>query len=150
MSEQFVKASELSDCQRKLAAAEQRIRELSGERSKIETEARLKAERQLEARLIERFTRVTGECPGPWAGDSRGLAHVELPDNGGVVQVNVSDTGGPGTISLRVWGPPDGSENSSYGVHEQGGGNLTDFWMLFRLRPEGIEIDRLDISGRRL
>lgn len=148
MSEQFVKASELHECQRKLAAAEERIRKLDGTRREIEEEARIEAERRIEARLITKYTRVSGECPGPWAGDRRGLAHVELPDKQGVIQVNVSDAGEPGTICIWVWGPPD--EDGHYGVHEQGGGNLADMWLMFRLKPEGIEIDQLDISGRRL
>lgn len=87
-----------------------------------------------------------------------GIAHLTLPDNRGCIQFHVVGPLGPRPItggilspdadySLRIWGPP--SEDGSYGVHEQGGGNLTDFSMSFDLTPEGIVIHRMDSVGVR-
>lgn len=87
-----------------------------------------------------------------------GLAHLTLPDNGGAIQFHVVApmipkplTGGilspEPDFSLRIWGPPD--EGGSYGIHEQGGGNLTDFSMMFDLTPSGIVIYRMDMGGVR-
>lgn len=87
-----------------------------------------------------------------------GLAHLALPDNGGAIQFHVVRALGARPLiggiltpnpdfSLRIWGPPD--ESGSYGVHEQGGGNLTDFSMSFDLTPQGIVIHRMDVTGLR-
>lgn len=86
------------------------------------------------------------------------VAHLVLPDNGGAVQFHVIGptppkplTGGilspQPMLSLRIWGPPD--DDGSYGIHEQGGGNLTDFAMLFDLTSDGIRIHRMDVTGVR-
>lgn len=88
-----------------------------------------------------------------------GLAHLTLPDNGGAIQFHVVGpmgtrplTGGllspDADFSLRIWGPPD--DHGSYGVHEQGGGNLTDFAMSFDLTPQGLVIHRMDTVGVRM
>lgn len=87
-----------------------------------------------------------------------GLAHLTLPSNGGAIQFHVVGMMGPRPItggqlskdpdySLRIWGPPDAS--GSFGVHEQGGGNLTDFSMGFDLTPAGIVIHQMDVTGIR-
>lgn len=87
-----------------------------------------------------------------------GIAGLTLPDNGGAIQFHVVGpmsakplTGGllspDPDFLLRIWGPPD--ESGSYGVHEQGGGNLTDFSMSFDLTPEGLVIYRMDVAGVR-
>ncbi len=86
------------------------------------------------------------------------LAHLLLPDNGGAIQFHVIGptlprplTGGLLTpdpdLSLRIWGPPD--EDGSYGIHEQGGGNITDFSMMFNLTADGIVIHRMETVGVR-
>lgn len=87
-----------------------------------------------------------------------GLAHLLLPDNGGAIQFHVIGPSGPRPLtggilspspdySMRIWGPPD--KSGSYGIHEQGGGNLTDFSMLFDLTPNGLVIHRLEAAGVR-
>ena len=87
-----------------------------------------------------------------------GLAHLLLPDNGGAIQFHVVNTNLPRPLtggilspdpdlSLRIWGPP--SEDGTYGIHEQGGGNITDFSMLFNLTPDGIVVHRMESVGVR-
>ncbi len=87
-----------------------------------------------------------------------GLAHLTLPDNGGAIQFHVVGASGPrpltgGLLSpspdllLRIWGPP--SKDGSYGIHEQGGGNVTDFSMMFNLTPDGIVVHRMETVGVR-
>jgi hypothetical protein len=83
------------------------------------------------------------------------LAHLTLPDNGGAIQFHPVQRGRRpitgGLLSpdpqflLRIWGPP----SDSYGVHEQGGGNLTDFSMTFDLTREGMIVHRMDHVGVR-
>lgn len=87
------------------------------------------------------------------------IVHLTLPDNRGCIQFHVVGplgarplTGGilspDADYSLRIWGPPS-EGGGGYGVHEQGGGNLTDFSMSFDLTPEGIVIHRMDVTGLR-
>lgn len=87
-----------------------------------------------------------------------GLAHLELPNNGGSIQFHVVGpmlprplVGGilspDADFSLRIWGPPD--ERGHFGVHEQGGGNMTDFSMSFDLGVDGMTIHRMDVTGLR-
>lgn len=86
------------------------------------------------------------------------LAHLTLPDNGGAIQFHPIRASGPRPILgglltpapqflLRIWGPSDGG--SGYGVHEQGGGNLTDFSMTFDLTRKGMIVHRMDHVGVR-
>lgn len=145
MSEQFVKATELHEANRKLEAANARLRELGQERSEIETTARENAERDLLAQLTREFSGIPGYDIE--AGERGGLTHLTLPGNGGKVQVALIGPGSPhaGQIAIRVWGPP----GNGYGVHEQGGGNLEDFSATFALTSEGIDLAWLDIRKRR-
>jgi hypothetical protein len=87
-----------------------------------------------------------------------GIACLSLPDAGGMIQCFVVGAHGPRPLLgglktpspdlvLRIWGPPD--ESGSYGVHEQGGGNLTDFSMSFDLTPAGIVVHQMDAVGVR-
>lgn len=89
---------------------------------------------------------------------SDGIAHLTLPGNGGAIQFHTVTEQGPrplvgGILTrspdflLRIWGPPD--ESGSYGIHEQGGGNLTDFTMSFDLTSGGIVIHRMETVGVR-
>jgi hypothetical protein len=87
-----------------------------------------------------------------------GLAHLYLPDNGGCIQFHAVGPSGPRPLtgglltpapdfSLRIWGPPDPS--GRYGIHEQGGDNITDFSMQFDLTPAGMVIHRMGVKGVR-
>lgn len=146
----FIPADEYDTLKReheKLKSAHTRLLRASNDlQQKSYTEGREDARRE----YLRQSSRV---------GQGDGLAHLTLPDNGGAIQFHVVGpmgtrplTGGilspDPDFSLRIWGPPD--EHGSYGIHEQGGGNLTDFSMSFDLTPQGIVIHRMDTVGIRM
>ena len=149
MSEQFVQASVHVELQRaydKLQEDHTRLAKAAREvQSKAYAEGRDDARRE--------YLRLRSDV-----GQGDGLAHLTLPDNGGAIQFHAVGPMGTrpltgGILSkdpdflLRIWGPPD--ETGSYGVHEQGGGNLTDFSMAFDLTPDGLVVHRMEHVGVR-
>lgn len=149
MTDQFVSADEYNALKREHDALREKYARLH--HASAEVQAKSYEEGRDDAR--RELMRV-GSCVQQ--GD--GLAHLALPDDGGAVQFHVVGPTGARPISggmltpspdfsLRIWGPPD--EGGSYGVHEQGGGNLTDFSMTFDLTSSGILIYQMDAVGVR-
>lgn len=147
--EQFVRADEYLELKRKHAKLEEAHNRLHRASSEIQTKSYQEGRADARREWMRSGSQVHH-------GD--GIAHLTLPDNGGAIQFHVVTEQGRRPLvggiltpspdfSLRIWGPPD--ESGSYGIHEQGGGNLTDFSMSFDLTPAGIVIHRMETAGVR-
>lgn len=148
-TEQFIRADEFHELQREHAALKEEHRRLHLAARAVQMKSYDEGREAERREHVRRASRVE---------QGEGLAHLALPDNGGAIQFHVIGAHGPRPLtggmltpnpdlSLRIWGPPD--EGGSYGVHEQGGGNLTDFSMTFDLTPAGIVVHRMDVVGVR-
>lgn len=148
-TEQFIRADEFHELQREHAA----LKELHARLHKATSEVQMKSYNEGREDARREYVRL-----GSLVEQGDGLAHLTLPDKGGAIQFAIVGAHGPRPItggvltpdpdlSLRIWGPPD--EDGSYGVHEQGGGNLTDFSMTFDLTPAGMVIHSMDVRGVR-
>lgn len=147
-TERYVPASDFDELQRKY------------NKLKEDHRAAMNATRDIQAKSYEEgrdASRRESLRSRSMVGYSDGHASLMLPDNGGAIQFHTITSsrrplyGGVLTkdadFLLRIWGPPD--EGGSYGIHSQGGGNITDFSMSFDLTSTGIVIHRMDTTGLR-
>lgn len=160
-AETYVKTDDYREVETKLRAAEDRVRVLVRQVDEIKVKAYQAGREDERAELTK--SGAVSRSYAVRADESKGeeqtdLAYLRLPDNGGTIQLHIVGPSGPphpesdyrgghvGSISLRVWGPPD--ERASFGVHEQGGGNLTDMDAVFDLTDDGIVMHQLKINER--
>lgn len=147
--EQFVRAAEYIALKLEHKKLEERHERLTRAASEIQAKSYQEGREDARREWLSSRSQVQ---------QGNGIAHLQLPDNGGAIQFHTVTGQGrrpliggiltsAADFSLRIWGPPD--ESGAYGVHEQGGGNATDFSMSFDLTPNGIVIHRMETVGVR-